>query len=284
MNSCAKEEPLLKCCYEEADDRMMFHLSHGVKVYKFESIVMCSTDADVYVRAAYHYSSLSSFGLNDFWLVTGNKSTRKCIPLHMITQVLNSRTIKNLPAAYGLSGSDSTSKVSTKAAVLKALLEHGHLLDAFGLDELSEGMSQNAEEFLVKCILSSSGCTNFNDLRYEMYHHKKFKFDLHKFPCTSESLKNHIRRACFETHLWMHSSIFERVSLSPTDYGYEIDESEQLIPIIMTASNLPDDFPSPCNCVKCAKKNVCPCRVRKIKCCQFCKCQSSQVCQNPNNL
>ena len=99
VNSCAKEEPLLKCCYEEADDRMMFHLSHGVKVDEFESVVMCSTDADVYVSAAYHYSSLSSFGLNDFWLVSGNKSTRKCIPLHMITQVLNSRTIKNLPAA-----------------------------------------------------------------------------------------------------------------------------------------------------------------------------------------
>ena len=115
----------------------MFHLSYGVKDDKFESIVMCSTDDDVDVSAAYHYSSLSSFELSDFWLATGRKRARKCIPLHQITQVLNSKTIKNLPPAYGLSGSDSTSKFSTKAAVLKALLEHGHLLDAFGLDELS---------------------------------------------------------------------------------------------------------------------------------------------------
>ena len=117
-----------------------------------------------------------------------------------------------------------------------------------------------------------------------VYHDKKFKFDLHKFPCTSESLKHLIRRAYFQTHLWLHSSISDQVSLSPTDYGYEIDESEQLIPIIMTASNLPEDFSSPCNCIQCAKKNVCPCCFRKIKCCQFCNCRSSEVSQNPNNL
>ena len=64
-------------------------MSHKVKVDKFESIAMCSTDADVYVSEAYHYSSLSLFGLNDFWLVTGNKSTRNCIPLHNITQILD---------------------------------------------------------------------------------------------------------------------------------------------------------------------------------------------------
>ena len=36
-NSCkqasnAEAEPLLRCSYEEADDRIMFYLSHGVKV------------------------------------------------------------------------------------------------------------------------------------------------------------------------------------------------------------------------------------------------------------
>ena len=60
-----------------------------------------------------------------------------------------------------------------------------------------------------------------------VYHDKKFKFDLQKFPCTSESLKHHNRRDYFQTHLWLHASIAEQVSLSPTDYGYEIDESEQ---------------------------------------------------------
>ena len=122
---------------------MMFYKNNGVK---FKSILMCSTDTDVYLSAAYHYSSLSLFGLNNFWLVTGRKSARKCIPLHYITQVLDFQTIKNLPIAYGLSGSDTTSKVSTKAAVLKALLENGLLLDACGSDDFSKDRSQNAED------------------------------------------------------------------------------------------------------------------------------------------
>ena len=64
-------------------------------------------------------------------------------------------------------------------------------------------MSRNAEEFLVKCISSSSGCTNFDNLRYDMYHDKNFKFYLHQFHCTSDNLKHHIRRAYFQTHLWL---------------------------------------------------------------------------------
>ena len=33
---------------------------------------------------------------------------------------------------------------------------------------------------------------------------------------------------------------------------------------------LPDELPMLCKCVKCAKLNVCTCRINKIRCCQYC--------------
>ena len=75
----------------------------------------------------------------------------------------------------------------------------------------------------------------------------------------------------------------ETIDLNPTDYGYIIDDNEHLIPEIVEGPVTPDDFPLPCNYIKCAKSTVCPCRVRDIPCCEFCKCNASVSCKNPAN-
>ena len=54
-------------------------------------------------------------------------------------------------------------------------------------------------------------------------------------------------------------------------------------PTITTEDVIPDDFPVPCSCLKCAKKNVCPCLVKLISCCKFCNCEASSSCNNTFN-
>ena len=49
-----EQEPLLKRNLEEADDRMFFHISHGVKVGKIHSVAIASPDTDVFVCSLYH--------------------------------------------------------------------------------------------------------------------------------------------------------------------------------------------------------------------------------------
>ena len=78
--------------------------------------------------------------------------------------------------------------------------------------------------------------------------------------------------------------------IDPLDYGYvlldvdgdEEDDQFNLQPVISSDNVLPKDFSQPCTCGKCARDTVCPCRIRKITCCEYCKCKTS--CNNPHNI
>ena len=45
----------LKYDHQEADDRMMFHANHAIKVENYKNFVIASRDTDVFVRALYHF-------------------------------------------------------------------------------------------------------------------------------------------------------------------------------------------------------------------------------------
>ena len=68
------------------------------------------------------------------------------------------------------------------------------------------------------------------------------------------------RNTCLVT-LCLHGNI----KVNPLEYGYELkdDEEEHITPKIIK-KHLPDKLPMPCKCVKCAKSNICSCRVIKI--------------------
>ena len=51
----SQKELLLGCTHEKADDRIMFHLSHGEKVGKFKCTVIASTDTDYFVCSIHNY-------------------------------------------------------------------------------------------------------------------------------------------------------------------------------------------------------------------------------------
>ena len=72
----------------------------------------------------------------------------------------------------------------------------------------------------------------------------------------------------------------ENIDLSLIDYGYSLDEDDHLVHEIVEEDTIPSDFPSPCNCLKCAKSTVYPCRIKQIRCCEFCKCNAARDCKN----
>ena len=138
----------------------------------------------------------------------------------------------------------------------------------------------STEKFLVDCISKNSDSNNVDGFRFKTYHKKSFQLDLEKLPPTSSSIHIHIKRAYLQCYLWLHAPFVESIEVNPEDYGYEFTADEMLLPIIVAGDTMPEDFPVPCNCMKCAKRNVCPCRVKQISCCKFCKCEASSACNN----
>ena len=78
------------------------------------------------------------------------------------------------------------------------------------------------------------------------------------------------------THRFLSRSHYPRAGMGLTD------EDKKLYPLLLDKVSLLDNFREPCNCLKCARGRFCACRLINIACCIFCKCGSSEQCQNPN--
>ena len=128
-----------------------------------------------------------------------------------------------------------------------------------------------------------SDVDSFDELRFLVYHEKHLQFDIERFPPTSASIKQHILRVYLQCYMWLHASFIEDIQLNPLDYGYMFDDNENLIPLMTTEPSIPDEFPAACNCLKCARPRVCPCRLKPIACCRYCKCGATTLCKNPMN-
>ena len=68
--------------------------------------------------------------------------------------------------------------------------------------------------------------------------------------------------------------------MNPLEYSYAEDDNEHLIPRFISGNHIPDDFPLPCNYLKCARAHVCPCRIKQISCSKFCKYEAADPCKN----
>ena len=145
-------ERLLQCEHEEADDRMMFHVDHGIKVDKSHKVIVASPDTDVFICLVYHFSRWIYFDLEDLWVVSGRSNARVVIPIHNIIGNMASNVVV-LPAVHALTGCDTTSKVGTKLSALNAATKYGYdLLYSFGKTEINQEIILSAEKFLVHCV------------------------------------------------------------------------------------------------------------------------------------
>ena len=81
----------------------------------------------------------------------------------------------------------------------------------------------------------------------------------------------HLRTLRYQCHQWLN--------LNVVNFGYVLNDDLIITPA-MQCIILPDDFPMPCKCQRCARKTVC--RVKCIPCCTFCKCKTDKQCKKDN--
>ena len=98
-----------------------------------------------------------------------------------------------------------------------ANISYQDALLAFGSEDLDEAIIATIKQYLVECLtIDTRGATNFNQVR-------KKAVDLSKFPCTSMSLRNHIKRSYLQTKLLKCAATSCNHGLDETMYGYHRD-------------------------------------------------------------
>ena len=196
------------------------------------------------------------------WVLCGQGLSTRALSIPKILDTLENGVINVLPAVHTLSECDSTSKIGGKTTALR-VVEKGRAesLSEFDKQSLSELQISNAEQFLAKCYNQKTKVMTFDNLRYEGYHSKAFNLDLEKLLLTLESIYKHIKRAYHQCYMWVNTGSNEIMFLYPLYYGYTLDDNEMLV-VDISSSELPDNFPLPCICGKCARDNVCPCRIK----------------------
>ena len=186
------------------------------------------------------------FGSQKLWCVTGLSKSRTFVPVHKAVDILKLDVIEILPIVHALKGCDPNSAIASKKSALRVAKMIGYeYLHSFGNIVLTDHIITNDESFLVKCISPNFSIKCFDELRHETYYD-----NLEKFPPTSESIRQHIKREYLHCYLWFHSSFTADVKLNLLYYSYVEDDNEHLIPPIISGSPIPDYFPIPCNCLK----------------------------------
>ena len=277
-NGDVTDIPALKCSYDEADDRIMFHLNHAVMTEHFSFAHVASSDTDIFVSLMYHHLNWQLYGLQELMHHNGSAS-----PLHDSVGCLPMEVVRILPAIHALTGCDTTAKVGTKLQAFNAAKKQEHFkLAEFGLRSLDEEMIQSAENFLLDCMsrTATRSAETFDELRYNRYHNRSPSWTIDKIPCSSEALLKQINWAYFQCNLWTCAANRSSCSINPTNFQYTLDDDGFLTPNISIENPIPDNFPQPCTCGKCARETVCNCRVLQINCCEFCKCKNDE-CKNP---
>ena len=160
---------LLKCLYDEADDRIMFHLNHAIKVDRFEAAHAMTDDTDIFVNLMYDFRDWRANGLSEIWFHHLGNIT----PVHPAVDNLPDTVVEILPAIHALSGCDTTSKIGTKLQAFKAANKPEYVdLNHFGVAQLDDDVYVIAEHFLLNCKTRAETRSDamFDDMWYSNYH------------------------------------------------------------------------------------------------------------------
>ncbi|KAJ8894564.1 hypothetical protein PR048_007227 [Dryococelus australis] len=128
-NGIIKENLSLASHHDEADERILTHISHVTLTSNVSNVVICSTDTEVTVSALYHYHvTWKNAGLQELLVAFGLGRAMRYIPLHsLVTEIRVSHTVLiSLPVVHSLTRCD-TAIQQTNSGYTSHLL-HVHLL------------------------------------------------------------------------------------------------------------------------------------------------------------
>ena len=133
LHGCASPFPRLNCTHEEPDDGMMFHVLDILSHRSGPTFMTLSLgDINVFVCLLYLIRiSWKDPGLKELWFIRNSKMRRSNLPLQDKCGALGDKLARCFPALHALTGCDTTPKIFSKLAALKAIHKNLFLIHNF---------------------------------------------------------------------------------------------------------------------------------------------------------
>ena len=226
-DSCVDVEDL-KSNQEEADTRMLLHAKYAAGQGQEEKIVIQSPDTDMLVLSAAYFEDIAS---KELWFRTGVKDRLHFVPVHDVCQNLSKRVLKALPAFHALTGCDATSALSGIGkkkpwnVFIRSAVHQESLTILEQQPEVDEETAKKCEAFICDLYPSyKKSPKTADELRYIIFCQKKPNSVA--LPPTSDSLRQHINRANYQTHIWRKSLDALLELPSPEGSGWQKEDDE----------------------------------------------------------
>lgn len=229
------EVPELLCFHEEADTRMIFHVS---KLKPNSRIMLKATDTDVLILLLSH---MQDFPTLKIWMAgtIKRKEDQECVDCNTLAETLGPLLCSALPGFHAFTGCDYTAAFYRKGKTRPFnILEKNEsfqrvfasLTDLSDIDDHEK--VEKLQEF-TSLMYTIKNCSNVNTARSIIFHKtytskknnenliKKIRgFDSTNIPPCFESLKQKILRTIFVTAMWKNATNQECITLRPEQCGW----------------------------------------------------------------
>ncbi|CAH3143072.1 unnamed protein product [Porites evermanni] len=231
----------LSSTQEEADTRILLHLSHAARS-DYNTLIVASEDTDVFI------------------LSLGQNLCSSLLGMHAYT------------------GCDTVSAFAGRGKIgalriVKEQRSFQEMFDLLGVEwELSDDLFQMLQNFTCRMYSSRPGTNSINELRYRLFCSKRGNIESDQLPPCADCLYKHACRANYQTGIWRRSLENCPEIPSPLRHGWIQDENKLGIdwmsgqPAPATVLELLS-----CSCTRSCRLPNCSCLANGLKCTDMCR-------------
>jgi len=180
-------------------------------------------DTDVVVIAI---STFKDINPDELWLAFGTGAKFRYIPIHEVVTNLEPRICSTLPMFHAFSGCDTVSSfngrgMKTAWNTWKVYPDVTEVFEELQMmqTEISELNMKTLERFVVLLYDRTSDIMSVNDSRKYLFTFKSRS--LEDLPPTQEALRQHIKRATYQTACWRKALIPVQDLPDPPNWGWK---------------------------------------------------------------
>ena len=210
---------LAPCSHEEADTRLFLHVSDAVRK-GCRKVCVRTVDTDVIVIAIAMYRRIN---LDELWISFGTKSNFRYISIHKVVADMDHHICTTLPMFHAFTGCDTVSSFcgrgkKTEWNAWNVFPEAKQVFEALQLmqTDMNESTMATVERFVVLLYNRTSDIMNVNESRKYLFTQKGRS--LENLPPTLEVLKQHTKRAIYQSYCWNRALFPQQELPDPADW------------------------------------------------------------------
>ena len=263
----------LSSTQEEADTRILLHLSHAARS-DYSTLIVASEDTDVFILCV----SFKHLIPSSIFFKCGTQTRVRYIRSTSIVQALGQNLCSSLLGMHAYTGCDTVSAFAGRGKIgalriVKEQRSFQEMFDLLGVEwELSDDLFQMLQNFTCRMYSSRPGTNSINELRYRLFCSKRGNIESDQLPPCADCLYKHACRANYQTGIWRRSLENCPEIPSPLRHGWIQDENK-------LGTDWMSGQPAPatvlellcCSCTRSCRLPNCSCLANGLKCTDMCR-------------